>query len=190
MWNTAAVSGGWPRDGTGFDTGRSYYRYGYKQEICIRPRARIAPAGSVAGKQKLESTTVTTSAPARRCQCGCGRAHVGGLRNCRTNQGRGDKWRCRALVRLIPLRTGNRFTLRKLSRDLGSGSSAWTRTRNPPVNSHLLQVCLGPPRRLGPFLLGDSRAGGNPCPPETAHDCPQFVPDLIERSGCHGFRPS
>src|SRR5919108_6377375 len=33
MWNTAAVSGGCPRDGTRFDTGGSYYRSGYKQEI-------------------------------------------------------------------------------------------------------------------------------------------------------------
>src|SRR5258705_3844928 len=41
MWNTGGVSGGWPRAGTGFDTGRSYYRYGYKQEICGRPRARM-----------------------------------------------------------------------------------------------------------------------------------------------------
>jgi hypothetical protein len=31
-------------------------------------------------------------------------------------------------------------------------------------------------RRRGPFLLGNSWSGGNPRPPETAHDCPQFVP--------------
>jgi len=41
MWNTAAVSGGWPRDGTGFDTARSYYRYGYTQDIlCPYDQAR------------------------------------------------------------------------------------------------------------------------------------------------------
>src|SRR5256712_1339296 len=28
----------------------------------------------------------------------------------------------------------------------------------------------------GPFLLGNSWSGGNPRPPETAHDCSQFVP--------------
>lgn len=37
----------------------------------------------------------------------------------------------------------------------------------------------GDRRRSRPVLLVRSTAGGNPRPPETTHDCPQFVPALI-----------
>jgi hypothetical protein len=42
-----------------------------------------------------------------------------------TNAGRGQM-EVPALVLMIPLRTRNRFALRQLSRDLGSGSPHWT----------------------------------------------------------------
>src|SRR5882672_11822856 len=58
MWNTAAVSGGWPRDGTGFDTARSYYRYGYTQDIFVSIRSGASDRQQAPGEFQLFKSIV------------------------------------------------------------------------------------------------------------------------------------
>ena len=43
-----------------------------------------------------------------------------------------------ALLRETPARTRKLLAMRPLQRNVGVGSSGWTRTSNPPVNSRML----------------------------------------------------